>query len=230
MQMEKIRMVIPARGGSKGLKNKHLQIIKNKPLIFWTIDQFIDAFQDDVEIYISTDCNKIIDLCLKKYNNIKILKRKPSLANDTSSTEEVLKDIASDWYKDLSEDQFVIYASACEINRSKKYLLQAVESLSEDKSIDTFMYGEKSHKHLWENWHREPVLMKDWMKIYSPRQSQESNFLIEHSGLILITKLKYWLDGKRFGGKTLIKELDESYRHIDIHNAIDLKIANSILN
>jgi len=230
MKMKKIRMVIPARGGSKGLKNKHLQLIKNKPLIFWTIDQFIEELEDKVEIYISTDCNKIIDICRQNYKSINILKRDSSLALDTSSTEEVLKDIASGWSKKLPKDQFVIYASACEINRPKGLLIKAIEYLRNNSSIDTFMYGEKSHKHLWENIQREPNLMRDWMKSYLPRQSKETNYLIEHSGLILITKLKYWLEGKRFGGEILIKELDEFYRHIDIHNEIDLKIANSILN
>ena len=34
----KILLFIPARGGSKGIKNKNLVKIKNKPLIKFTID------------------------------------------------------------------------------------------------------------------------------------------------------------------------------------------------
>tara|TARA_B100000965_G_scaffold405607_1_gene440344 strand:+ start:120 stop:809 length:690 start_codon:yes stop_codon:yes gene_type:complete len=228
--MKKIKVVIPARAGSKGLKNKHVQLINNKPLIFWTLDQFLSELGDLIELYISTDCDQIKNLCLNNYDNVKIIKRESSLATDTTSTEMVLQNIANSWKNDLKEDDSVIYASACEINRPKGILRFAIDSTINNNKIDTFMYGEKSHKHLWENNFKEKKLMRSWMNSYSPRQLDESNYLIEHSGLILITKLKYWLECKRFGGQIFVKELNEFYRHIDIHNKIDLKLASAILS
>tara|TARA_Y100001970_G_C14237755_1_gene862955 strand:- start:1870 stop:2559 length:690 start_codon:yes stop_codon:yes gene_type:complete len=228
--MKKIKVVIPARAGSKGLKNKHIQLINNKPLIFWTLDQFLKEIGDNIELFISTDCRQLASLCLQNYNQVNIINRDPSLALDRTSTEDVLKDIALDWEKKLNKNDYVIYASACEINRPRGILRYAIESIIENQNYDSFLYGEKSHKHLWEKLSGEQKLMKGWMESYSPRQLDNFNYLIEHSGLILITKLKFWLNGQRFGGKVVVKELDESYRHIDIHNKIDLKIASSILD
>lgn len=225
--MNKIKVVIPVRAGSKGLKDKHLQLVKNKPLIFWTIEQFIEDLGENIEIYISTDCPKISNLCLTEYD-INVLQRPSNLALDDTSTESVLKAIAQSWNNSSNQDELVIYASACEINRKKGLLSEALE-FYKTNNIDSFMYGEKSHKHIWTN-NKNPKLLCDWMENYSPRQSSGSNYLIEHTGLILITKLKYWLMGHRFGGKIFVKELDGLYRHVDIHNRIDLKIASAILS
>ena len=228
--MKKIKVIIPARGGSKGLKNKHIQLVNNKPLIFWTFDQFLKEIGDLVDLYVSTDCSKITNLCLREYPMVNILKRDSKLALDNTSTEEVLKNVAQSWCNEIKENEYVIYASACEINRPKGILSKAVESISKNEDIDTFLYGEKSHKHLWENYMNKQKLMRKWMYSYSPRQIGNLNYLIEHSGLILITKLKYWLAGKRFGGNIIIEELDELYRHIDIHNKVDLKLAAALLS
>ena len=228
--MKKIKVIIPARGGSKGLKNKHIHLLRNKPLIFWTLDQFIKEVGNCVELFISTDCEKIINLCLKHYSQVKILRRDKKLALDTTSTEEVLKSISNQWKNKISENEYVIYASACEINRPQGILRDAIEFIKENNQFDTFMYCERSHKHLWNNFMNEPKLICEWMKEYNPRQFKEANYLIEHTGLILVTKLKYWLKGKRFGGRIYIKELNDLYRHVDIHNKIDLEIAAAILS
>ena len=55
--------IIPARGGSKGIKNKNLIKINGKPLIYWTIksakeSKFLKNF------YVSTDSIKIKKVAL----------------------------------------------------------------------------------------------------------------------------------------------------------------------
>ena len=39
----KIHSIILARGGSKGIKNKNIIIIKTKPLIYWSIQRSIQS-------------------------------------------------------------------------------------------------------------------------------------------------------------------------------------------
>ena len=50
--------IIPARGGSKGIKNKNLVNILNKPLMAWTLEQAKSSKYID-NIYVSTDSEKI---------------------------------------------------------------------------------------------------------------------------------------------------------------------------
>lgn len=82
--------VIPAREGSKGLKNKNILKLMGKPLVSWSIEFAINEKIFD-KIVLSTDSNYIIDIG-KKYP-IDIDKRPDHLASDTASTISVLEDI-----------------------------------------------------------------------------------------------------------------------------------------
>jgi CMP-N,N'-diacetyllegionaminic acid synthase len=76
---------IPARSGSKGVKNKNLKLLKKKPLIFYTLKiakQISKKIKSD--IFISTDSKKILKYCK---NEIKIgnYLRPKNLSNDSST-------------------------------------------------------------------------------------------------------------------------------------------------
>ena len=58
----KLIAIIPARGGSKGLKDKNIRIIKGKPLIYWSIKAAKESKLID-DYYVSTDSQKIKKIC-----------------------------------------------------------------------------------------------------------------------------------------------------------------------
>ena len=55
----KFLVVIPARGGSKGIPRKNIRPFDGKPLIYYTID-VARAIVSDEDICVSTDDNEII--------------------------------------------------------------------------------------------------------------------------------------------------------------------------
>ena len=78
---------IPARSGSKRIKNKNIKYFYKKPLLYWTID-FALKFKD-IKILISTDNLKWIRRIEKDYSNklknIIINRRPKSLSMDKSN-------------------------------------------------------------------------------------------------------------------------------------------------
>ena len=50
-------ILICARGGSKGLKNKNIKLFDGKPLIYWTLN-FAKKIKGFDKIIISTDSKK----------------------------------------------------------------------------------------------------------------------------------------------------------------------------
>jgi len=72
-----------ARGGSKGLPNKNLIKLSNKPLIGWAIESALAAKYVD-KIFVSTDCDQIASIA-KDFGAEVPFKRPAELATDDSA-------------------------------------------------------------------------------------------------------------------------------------------------
>lgn len=213
------------RGGSKGLRNKHLQKINDMSLAKITTKRVRDELDEKIFFIVSTDSKEIAAEC-KDYVD-KVDMRPEALGNDFVSIEEVLK-YTSIKYAD--EFEYGLYLSACDISRPKG-LIKETYNFFFNNSYDSLFWGEYTHKKYWETKNFPPNLVEGIEKAYKPRQKDSaSRVLIEHTGLGLFTKVNYWRKGLRHGGKRKILELPYNYRHIDIHSEIDIKIAETYIN
>ncbi len=84
----KILVIIPARGGSKGIPHKNIKPLNGKPLIYYTIDVARGIVKDE-DICVSTDDQEIIK-CVEDYGINVPFVRPAELASDTAGTYEVL--------------------------------------------------------------------------------------------------------------------------------------------
>ena len=89
-------VIIPARGGSKGIPRKNIKSFDGKPLIYYTID-CARAICPDEDICVSTDDDEIIQV-VENYGLKVPFKRPDELATDTAGTYEVLLH-ALDYYE-----------------------------------------------------------------------------------------------------------------------------------
>ena len=82
-----ILVVIPARSGSKGIAQKNLRLLSNKPLIYYSIkNALLSKYKPDV--YVSSEGAEILSLS-KKFG-AKTIKRKLSDANDQTTLDPVV--------------------------------------------------------------------------------------------------------------------------------------------
>jgi len=79
----KILVIIPARGGSKGIKNKNIRIFAKKPLIAHAIFQARKLKGADFRIIVSTEDKKIAEIS-KKYGAEIPFMRPKEMARDNS--------------------------------------------------------------------------------------------------------------------------------------------------
>jgi len=84
----KILGVIPARGGSKGVRDKNILSLFGKPLIGYTIEAALDSNVLD-KVVVSTDSDQITAV-VKRLYDIEIIKRPLEFAANESPIEEAL--------------------------------------------------------------------------------------------------------------------------------------------
>ena len=82
-------IVIPARGGSKGIPGKNIYPINGKPLLEYTIEVIINSNLDDTDIVVSTDSQAIKEVS-EKYKEIYVIERPASISGDKAKTEDAL--------------------------------------------------------------------------------------------------------------------------------------------
>ena len=97
---KRILALIPARGGSKGIKDKNIKPLKGHPLIAYTISAALkSSFIDSVVV--TTDSEQIAEVA-RKYGARAPFLRPAELASDTSKSIEALCH-AVDWLKEAGE-------------------------------------------------------------------------------------------------------------------------------
>ena len=84
----KALVIIPARGGSKGIPEKNSKLLGGKPLIQYTIESALDCFEP-AQIIVSTDSEKIREIAVNLGINVPSL-RPNHLATDTASSYDVI--------------------------------------------------------------------------------------------------------------------------------------------
>ena len=100
--MRNIAIIIPARGGSKGVPNKNLVMLDNKPLVDHTINF---AKKLNHEVFLTSDSKSIFE---KLKNNINCIERPKNLATDHSRINDTLLHAAEEINKKIIYDSLLV--------------------------------------------------------------------------------------------------------------------------
>ena len=120
-----ILAIIPARGGSKGLKDKNIKNLCGKPLIAWSIETAKKSKYLD-EIMVNSDSKKILEIG-KEFGAMTPFIRPDNLATDSAtSVDMVLHTI--EYYKEILKKEFDYFI-----------LLEPTSPLRENDDIDNMI-------------------------------------------------------------------------------------------
>ena len=218
---KKLYCVIPARGGSKRIKNKNIATFNKKPLIYYSINaaKKTKLFK---KIIVSTDSNRIKYLS-EKFGAVVPFKRAKNISDDKSLSIDVLIDVIK--RINIKDDYiFFVYPSSPTINQND--LTNAWKKIKKEKADCLIAVKEYESNPL-----RSLVLDKNTgflkfkFKKYQKKNSQDLPKLYQDSGSFYIFNIKSLMKSKLFIPKKTIAFHLKKYDYVDINDQEDLKFS-----
>lgn len=214
LQNKKIICLIPARGGSKGIKLKNLKKIKKKSLLQASID-FAKKLNFLDNIIVSSENKKIINIA--KNNNCEVHLRNKYLSRDYASDYEIIKSILDN--KNYRNYDYILYLQPTSPIRYKKHFIDALKNLIKKKADSIWSVTKISNKY-----HPLKVLKKKndiYFQTYLKKGQKvvARQFLTEtfiRNGIFYFFSIKKFLKNKTiYLPKSLYYEIDYEYANID---------------
>lgn len=223
----KILVIIPARGGSKGIPYKNIKPLNGKPLIHYTIDVARGIAKDE-DICVSTDDPEIIK-CVENYGLKVPFVRPAELATDTAGTYEVLLHALDFYEKQGKTYDIVLLLQNTSPFRTKKQVKEAIALYNPE--IDMVVSVKECSANPYYNCFEEDE--NGYLHIskgngqYTRRQDVPTAY--EYNGAIYVINpesLKKMPLGK-FAKR--IKYVMDDLHSVDLDNMIDWKFAEFII-
>jgi len=217
--------IIPARGGSKGILKKNIQLFQGHPLISWPIESAKRSKKLD-KVVVSTDDEEIREIAIKYGADVPFMRTK-EVSKDLTTTEETLKyslEKAENYYK--TKFDICVFLTCTDLFRRHGWIDSAINRLEENKDLESVFVVNETHKNFWKLKNESPERLEDWMKIYCSRQIREPIYR-EDTGLTCASRSYLWRKGRRIGDKVDFIVDKNPASSIDIHSAFDLFLANS---
>lgn len=139
--------VIPARSGSRGLKDKNILPLGGIPLSAWTINAARESQVFD-EIHFSTDSGKYAEIAKHHGASVPFL-RTPELATDTADTWDVVKEVLKRYRTMGREFDAVMVLQPTAPFRSAEDIRAAVRLLEEKNANAIVSVTEPEHSPFW---------------------------------------------------------------------------------
>jgi CMP-N-acetylneuraminic acid synthetase len=225
--MIKYLVLIPARGGSKGIPRKNLVPLAGKPLIQYTFESALQSKYID-SIHLSSDSDEIMDLA-KSLNILAPYKRPDQIASDTASAMDVIM-YHIDWVKEnLGEEiENIIYLQPTSPIRSNDLIDNSINEYERLQSKSLVAICECS-QHPYETVMLSDNKMKSLPqdKGYTRRQDYPLFYFI--TGALYIFNCAFVKEHKRLTDQNTNYIITSKEEGIDIDDIVDLKIAEYIL-
>ena len=222
-----MKAIILARGGSKGVPNKNIKLLNNKPLVAYPIEAALKSKNID-QVYVSTDSQEIANI--SRSFGAKVIDRPTHLATDSSLDVDALKhavNVLNDYDDMVQLRATTPLIDAIVVDKAIEYFLSNKEEATSLRSAhkfseSVFKFFKKEDKY-WTGFF--PHLDGEYYNL--PRQSFPDCYL--PNGYIDIVRPKVFMNQNTLHGNKILSFVTEHVIEVDTlqdFHLLELKVKN----
>ncbi len=222
--MTQIPVVIMARGGSKGIRNKNLQLIHGRSLIERAVTV---AMRSDFNcVYVYSDSDAIVEEA--RNAGAEIVSRPPEVSGDTTTSEQTMRAFIKSVDPHAKLEAIALQQCTTPFLASED--LNMAYSMFIAEKFDSIVTATPFVRFLGYKLASIPGTQdpSDFVPLtpYRERRQTTNPMYMENGGLYLATR-DLWMSGRRIGVRCGIVPMDW-WRSLEIDDSSDLEVARSI--
>jgi N-acylneuraminate cytidylyltransferase/CMP-N,N'-diacetyllegionaminic acid synthase len=223
--------LIPARGGSRRVKNKNMRLLAGKPLIAYTIEAALQSKLIN-RVIVSTDSSVIAEIAQAHGAEVPFLR--PSRMARPDSTEYEFHLHALDWlrrHQDYEPSLIVNLYPTTPFRRSST-IDRAIRLMWRHPECDSLRSVRVCAEHPFKMWTANKQLLNPFVKTSHGMHTAAYHLLpriyIQNASIYITKPEVIWKLGRTIGKKVLKFEMDE-YESVDINTPLDFEFADFLL-
>lgn len=229
MGKERVIAIIPARSGSKGLKDKNIRDLCGKPLLAYSVERAIQSHIFDT-VHVSTDSKEYADIA-ESYGAEEPFLRKTENAGDFSSSWDVVREVLNSYKKIGREYDICVLLQPTSPLRTTEDILTAYRLFLNNDIKSLTSVTETDHPVQWCFGLDETCLMKEYAASpYKNCRRQELKKYYRENGAIYIVRTSDIVDPEfDFYTESCLAYIMDKDRSIDIDTLQDFMIAKALM-
>lgn len=197
--------IVLIRSGSKSIKDKNVQEVSGKPLVYWILNSLEKSKVD--QFFLSTDSEEYISL-VKSFGFSKLrthLRKNKETFSDTATSEIAIIDLI----REMNIEDDIVFCQATSPLTTFKDIDSCINSY---KDYDSVLSVVEQKRFIW-NKNGTP---QNYEVSNRPRRQDFEGFLVENGAVYINSSANILKDNCRLSGRIgLVKMSDETYLEID---------------
>lgn len=220
--------IIPARSGSKGLKDKNIRLLNGKPLMAYSIEAAQKSGLFD-EIFVSTDSEEYAQIAREWGANVPFL-RSELIAGDTASSWDAVKEAINHYGQQGKLFDTVTLLQPTSPLRTAEDIIEGYKLMEDRKAESVIAVCEMDHSPLWSNVLPQNHCMSGFIREEvknKPRQELPAYYRI--NGALYIVKVDLLAHIEELYNEKCFAYVMPREKSIDIDTMIDFSTAEAIM-